>query len=259
MSCPCNQPALPTIDDDCALAAPLAVAVPCCADPEALSSVVSEGSIVPSWATDAYCARTDVTLLGRIGNRLARLVGTGFIKITDGKASVVTMIPLILADLWHNWWKPTATSTPILGEPLPFSYQVIGDSRGNLHGIKGLVDEDSVALWDHTAKQFAMTPVAELDKCVKGLIPFSNAIELVGYEPISAEGTQETLRCLKALSGSGLIVVTQVATIDEVTCPQEVTYASVASFLAFPTDVDKTYNLTYTVAGGPTWTEVVVA
>jgi len=257
MSCQCNQTVLPTIDDDCALAAPLAVTTPCCTDPETLSSVISEGAVLPSWATDAVCASVDVTLLGRIGTRLARLAGTGFIKITSGKASVVSAIPLKLIDLWHNWWKLTSTSTPILGEPLAFPYQVVADSQGNLHGIKGKVDEDSVALWNHTAKQFEMTPVSELDNCVKGLIPFSAAIELVGYEPIAEGGAQDALRCLKALSGSGIIVVNQVATIDAITCPQEVTYASVTSFLPFPTDVTKEYHLTYTVADGPTWTEIV--
>lgn len=165
MSCNCTSTipyapdgsALPSIDELSALnAAP--VNCGCCDDPSCLDSDPTGGGPVPTNLMDTVCATSEVTLLGRVGSIMARLAGDGFLKITNGKASVVSSIPIKVRSLWHRWWKPTALQRPILGEPLPFPYLVVADAQGNLHGIKGVADaEAGVIYWDSTAGVYRQT------------------------------------------------------------------------------------------------------
>lgn len=242
MSCNCNTqtPELPTIADDCALAAPLASSTPCCRDTQVLSSSTSEGAELPTYLTDAACATEDVTLLGRVGTRLARLVGTGFVAITNGKASVVSTVPLKVRDLWHKWWKPTSSSTPIIGEPMAADYLVVADQSGNIHGIKGLGEEASVPLWDPATKKHEMKPLSAIPQKVTGLVPRETEIELVGYVPIADDGELTEIRPLSALLGTGIIYLTEKDTAEaECDCvgvePVSPNKVSVAKHLAFPT------------------------
>lgn len=161
MACNCTQSvsvspsgsALPLVSEVIGLAAP--AAVPCgCADTECAASCDSEGSVLPSSWLDSTCSPEGITLLGRLGDRLARLAGNGFIQIISGKAFVVSAVPLAIIDLWHNWWKPTTLSRPILGEPLDAPYQVVADSAGKIHGIKGKSEEDSITYWNSTEQKF---------------------------------------------------------------------------------------------------------
>ncbi len=242
MSCNCNTqtPELPTVADDCALAAPLASSTPCCVDTQALSSSTSEGAELPLYLTDAACATEDITILGRVGTRLARFVGTGFIAITNGKAAVVSTVPLKIRDLWHNWWKPTATSTPIIGEPLVTDYLVVADQSGNIHGIKGLTAEDSIPVWNATTKKHEMKSLSAVPQKVTGLLPRATEIELVGYVPIDDSGEITEVRPISALLGTGIIYLTEQDTVEAVCdCagvePVTPNKASVAKHLAFPT------------------------
>jgi len=242
MSCNCTTqtPELPTVADDCALAAPLASTTPCCRDTQALSSSTSEGAELPLYLTDAACATEDITILGRVGTRLARFVGTGFISITNGRAAVVSAVPLKIRDLWHNWWKPTATSTPIIGEPLPADYLVVAGQDGNIHGIKGLGTEDSIPVWNATTKKHEMKPLSAVPQKVTGLLPRETEIELVGYVPIANDGEITEVRPISALLGTGIIYLTEQDTVEAVcdcvgVTPTSPNKASVAKHLAFPT------------------------
>jgi hypothetical protein len=192
-----------------------------------------------------------------VGSNLARFTGTGFISLVNGVASVVTTIPLRVSTLWHRRWKATPTATPVLGEPLAFPYQVIGDADGNLHAIKGPEDEKAVSVWNHSTGEFTQTPVSELPLERKGVITTGSGIELVGFTPIADGGSATAVRPIKALSGAGLVVLTEQATIDDsCECAPGSGTASVATTLALPEPVaDETYTLKYSTALGLYWSE----
>jgi hypothetical protein len=194
-----------------------------------------------------------VILQGRVGNRRVRFTKSGFIKLVNGAASVVSSIPLALNTLWHDYVKLTPTRRPIIGDPKAFNYLGIGDENGNLHGIKGISDEDCSPVWDASAGHYTMRSESENPKCQKGLLPRLAELELVGYAPIVAGGDANAVRCLSSLQGSGIIVVESVATVDsECNCPgcePSPAFASVASFLPNP-ESNGTYTLKVVVSSG---------
>jgi hypothetical protein len=195
-------------------------------------------------------------ILARKGDKLARFAGSGFIKLVAGLASVVTSIPLKVTTLYHNYWKQTPSSTPIPGAPLPFKFQVVADCDGNIHAIQGTQDKDSLTLWDASEKKFIQTPVEEIPKCAKGLLPRRTTVELVGYKPISAGGDPDEIRCLSTLAGEGIIVVNQVDTVVDPDDPCDTSKASVASFLANPEpEGSETYSLKFSTALGIHWSQ----
>lgn len=265
MSCNCTSitpvspdgDCLPTIADDCALAKTVTVCKSCPSDDECLRSDQSDGTTLTSSWTDAGCYSEGVTILGRVGSKLARFAGTGFIALESGVAKVVSSVPIKLATIWHRWWKPTATSAPILGEPLAYPYLAIADTEGNLHAIKGPADEDAVPHWDSTTKEFTQKPVSEIELDRKGAILRANNLELVGYAPIAEGGEVDAVRPMRALNGKGLVVLTEAATVDGTCeCAPGAGTASKASTLALPVpDGAEVYTLKYSTALGLHWSE----
>lgn len=267
MSCTCQSvtplspdgDCLPTIADECALAKSDTLCKQCPSDDEALRSDASDGTTLASSWTDAGCYSEGVTILGRVGSKLARFAGSGFIAIESGIAKIVSIVPLRLGTLWHRWWKPTHASSPILGEPLAYPYMAVADTAGNLHGIKGPVDEDASPVWDATTKEFTQKPLSENPLERKGVIPRADNLELVGYAPIAVGGDPDTVRPMRALNGTGLVVLTEADTVDDTCdCAPGSGTASKASTLVFPTPVaDETYILKYSTALGLHWSEDV--
>jgi hypothetical protein len=267
MSCNCQTitpvspdgDCLPLIADECALAKGTSICKQCPSDDECLRSDQSDGTTLASSWTDAGCYSEGVTLLGRVGSKLARFAGSGFIKLDSGIASVVTSVPIKLATIWHRWWKPTAASTPILGEPLAYPYLTIADTEGNLHAVKGPVSEDAIPYWDAGTAEFTQKPVSEIELDRKGVIPTAADIELVGYTPITEGGDVETVRRMKALSGSGLVILTEAVTPDPTcVCAPGAGTASKASTLALPVPAAaEVYTLKYSTALGLHWSEDV--
>lgn len=265
MSCNCQSitpvspegDCLPSIADECALAKNDTLCKQCPSDDEALRSDASDGTTLASSWTDAGCYAEGVTILGRVGNKLARFAGTGFIALEAGIAKVVSSVPIKLATIWHRWWKPTHASSPILGEPLAYPYMAIADSSGNLHAIKGPSDENAVPYWDAATKEFAQKPVSEVALDRKGPLLRANDIELVGYAPIPEAGDPNMVRPLRGLNGKGLVVLTEAATVDPACdCAPGVGVTSKASTLALPVPAgDEVYTLKYSTALGLHWSE----
>lgn len=255
MSCNCTSTnALPKVADDLALHQTVESCATCPQDDSCLNSCQSEGTELPSSWLDAGCRNQDLTILARYGSKLSRFSGSGFIKLVNGVASVVTSVPLKAATLWHRWWKPTAASTPIVGEPLAYPYQVIADPTGELHAIKGHAEEDSVSFWDASDKEFTQKPESELPKAQKGLLPRETEVELIGYVPIADDGDADTVRPLSSLEGSGLVYLEQQATVASPSNPCGAALASVAKSLTLPTPAaDETYTLKYSTALGLHW------
>jgi hypothetical protein len=267
MSCNCTTitplspdgECLPTVEADCAITKNVTVCKSCPSDNECLKSDQSDGTTLASSWTDAGCYAEGVTILGRVGSKLARFAGSGFIALENGIASVVQSVPLRVSTIWHRWWKPTPASVPVLGDPLAYPYGVVADSNGDLHAIKGPADEDATPVWDSTAKEFTQKPLSEVALDRKGVLLRANNIELVGYAPIVEAGDPKTVRPMRALNGAGLVVLTEAVTVDPTCeCAPGAGTASKASTLSLPVPVaDEVYILKYSTASGLHWAEEV--
>jgi hypothetical protein len=282
MSCNCNQttvtvPASPTLvsitdlnaacadtptcSEACTVPESSVVGSPVCADPNALRSSGSAGTTLENKWTDAVPDHSNqgVTLLARIGQKLASLKGSGFLQLKDGKVRVVSAVTIAVKKLWHAWTQGSGINSRVaLGAPLPYPYQVITDAEGTPHIIQGHAADDSVNVWNAALQQWEVRPVSEFPIQQKGLIDGADAIELTGFEPVPLGGDLTLGRSLKKLSGSGVIVVNEVTTAqpdcDCEVCVSQVATASVATFLPFPTG-DATHTLKWSEALGPHWSE----
>ncbi len=228
-----------------------------CEDSNAIRSSASCGTTLPnSWA-DAIGSDDKLTLLARVGRKLARFTGSGFIQIVKGEARLVNSIRLKLSTLWHQWWKPPGINqSPVLGEPLDFDFLATADSQGDLHGIAGRTDEKSIPVYDPETKKWRNTGVSNVPTCKRGHLPAAPAIELTGYAPIAMSDDADIVRCLSRLAGSGLIVVTEVPApaegCDCEGCEPLPGKAYVASFLANPSG-EGPFTLKFSAADGHYW------
>lgn len=264
MSCNCQTPApvsltgecLPTVADDCAIAKPTTLCKPCPDDPACLVADGSDGTTLASSWLDACCYNENVTLLARVGDKLARFSGSGFLSFLNGKASLVQNMPLKLVSIWHRWWKPTQASPPILGEPLDFTYLAVGNESGDLLAQKGISDEDSEVVWKSAEKVFRPTAQSEVKRPLKGLLPRLAELELVGYAPIPSNGAITDIRQLSSLAGAGILYAEQEATVADPDAPCDSSLATMVKFLAMPVPAAaETFTLKFSTALGLHWSE----
>lgn len=222
------------------------------------TSCPSEGSVVPTNLMDTCCGNEGVTLLARIGNKLTRFTKDGYIQLRKGKAYVVDSFNTKVSELYHKRFRSFGQALPVLGVPLDSHYDVIADETGKTFGQKGLDGEDSLRMWNQELDRFQTTAVSELPKTHKGLLPYEEELELVGFEPIPANGSNTDVRNLSVLSGEGIIVFKKQTTIasecDCDGCQPVEAKASVASFLANPTGTG-IYTLKFSVDDGHYWDE----
>lgn len=206
-----------------------------------------------------------MVLLGRVGRYLSRLIGEGVLWLgCNGMVKAVKDVPLRVSHLWHQWFKPTPTAAPIIGQPMPFPYQVITDLDGNPYVIQGLAGEDSITIWDHVAQQFFQKPVTDFPVCVREKLGFSPTLELVGFDPLSPFGSPSDLRCLKRLEGDGMIWFRKIPTAPSPVCDcgtcdptgQSQGFTTIAEFIPNPpvgcSPPDCPPILAFT-ASGPRW------
>jgi hypothetical protein len=205
---------------------------------------------------DSCCGNDNVTLLGRIGNKLTRFTKSGFIELRKGKAYVVDAVPMRLRELYHRRFTTAGKALPVLGLPLDSHYDVIADETGKTYAQKGIDGEDSLRMWNQELERFQTTPVSELPKTHKGLLPYEEELELVGFVPIPSNGSETDVRSLSVLSGEGIIYFEKQATIASSCecegCEPVEAEASVAKFLANPTG-GGTYTHKFSVALGHHW------
>jgi hypothetical protein len=197
-----------------------------------------------------------MTLLGRIGRRLARFGGTGFVRVEKGIAVLTETIPVKISGLWHRWASSTEFQPPSPQEALPAPYGVVADTSGKLYLIRGALAEKSVQVWNPATNAQEPVPVSEIDLCRKGNLARSEELVLVGFEQIQPEDSPSSVKCLKALEGSGLIVVEERDTVlTECLCdgctpaPAKV---SVAKFLPNP-EGEGVFALKFSQENGHFW------
>lgn len=224
-------------------------------DPSADVSQGSCGTTLDLSFTDATCddQNKGITILGRIGRTLARFKGDGFIQILNGRAFVVKNIPFKVSTLWHERILPGAYAIrSVLGKPMPFKRLGIFDDQGNPHMIEG-PEVNAIPHWNAEAGIFEIKPVSEIQKCVKGQIEGSDAVELVGFEAIPVSGESDAVRCMKKLSGAGILIAKQVATTPSECvcegCEPVAAVATIFQFLPNPT-TGTNYKLRYSAVTG---------
>lgn len=226
---------------------------PVCIDTSNVVSSLSPAKTLDSSWLQADCEDQDVTLFARKGLRLSRFTGSGFIQLIRGKAFLVQNVKIQILSLWHQWWKPG--NVPILGKPMDYPYAVIADGKGNIHGIQGVADKDSVSYWNDAKKRWEIRPVSEFPTQATGLPPQLQSLELVGFRAIAANGPSDEVRDLSRLGGEGLLYSRNEATVPSGCecdgCQPISAGASVARFLPFPIDVGD-YALGY-IDGVLTW------
>lgn len=233
-----------------------------CLNTKALGGTDPEGYDLGLCWVDAIKVEC-ITLLGRVGKKLAALKGEGALWLKpDGTVCAMDTLPLKVSYLWHKWFKPTPSSSPVIGQPMPFPYQVVADLDGNAHVIQGLAEEDSITVWDFEDQLFYQKPVTDFPVCVRERLEYSPRLELVGFEPLGVGDDPDMLRCLKRIEGEGILVFKQVETSPTPVCDcdecgsmgQVKTTTTVAEFLPNPEpcDVDCPQILAY-VNGEPQW------
>lgn len=279
MSCNCSKPipapapsveSLPTISTcdaphcDKSCESPITGAhlqgspISTCPDPSSIRSSASCGFTLPQQWTDSVVADEDVVLLGRWGRKLSRFTGSGFLQLVKGKAKLVQSVRLKISTLWHEWWKPPGINkNPVLGNPIPVSHLVVSED-GEPHLWAGRTDEDSLPIFNKETNKWEVRPASEVPHCAKGHLPGENAVELVGFKPIPANGSIEDVRCLSRLSGSGIIVVNQAPSVASGCacggCQAAPGVSSIATFLPNP-DGPGTFTLKYSADSGHYWEE----
>ena len=207
---------------------------------------------------------SEMTLLGRVGNKLAKLVGSGFLVIEDGVAKLRSYIPLKITELFHKYVIPAPGGAAVVGEAKPHPYIIIADSSGKSYGVKGLVGEDCIELWDYETQMWTVKPVTDFPVTMKGFIPKVDEIELIGFQPPS-EACYQKAREAMALKGEGIVFLTEKEQTypDGVCCDDNdccecdsAKVASVASVVPYPDDADNQYILTWQFGVGPAFIQM---
>jgi len=220
-------------------------------------STTTDGSSQP-WMTDAR-ETTRLTLLGRVGKRLHKFVGSGFLQVEDGEAKLVSFIPLKIKELYHRYVIPSPGSVAVIGAAKPVDYLVVADNTGKTYGIKGLSGEDCFILWDYVTKKFLTRPITDFPIATKGALLKCSGIELVGFLPPSPTDASESRR-VKALKGEGVVFMTNVpqsyppCLSEDERCAYET--SAVARVVPYPDDSSgKEYLLAWKFGVGPVYVE----
>lgn len=253
MPCPTN----PTPDD-----APATFGVlPC--DASVIAARAATGKQLGSEWANALPAEK-VVLLGRHGEKLAKLMGDGFLRLKDGQVWPVKRIAINTGELWTTFERPIH-AMPMVANPPPFSYSVAVDKDGQVYAMRGLSGINSIMLWNATTEMWEVRPAASFPIEVMGKLTAAPGIELIGFEPLNP-GNQyyaTTIRPIRQLCGSGLVVLEEEMAPGECfQCEEPVQCAtSVARVISFPDyeDVsvpDKVYGMVFSAVTGVGFREI---
>lgn len=187
-----------------------------------------------------------MTILGRTGSVLSKFTGSGFLKVNKGVAHLVGSLPMKVDTLYHFMSKYVNSARASVGDPRPYPFKVIADKLGTTHLVSGLVNNNSVEVWDSGKKTYNQIPVASFPVEVIGGLPKLDSLELTGFgNPSNEQLCAGTGRPLHALKGNGLLSLIHETT-EEGGCSGEKSLAHIATF---PAD-DREYYIRFSKAGG---------
>jgi|TARA_R110002167_G_scaffold102250_1_gene265417 hypothetical protein len=219
-----------------------------------LQSLTKGKNLDTSWL-DAQCIdesadpQEEAVVLIRVGDRLKKFCGTGFIEIHNGVARLAKNVALKVVDLYHELDSECPDGSELLA-PRDAKYEVIADECGVIHAIQGLNGEDSVRVWNSAKKVFQTVPLSELSRHITGQLPASNTLEIIGYPHIIEGGSLTTERDLHRLCGDGVVVIEpKLTAVDPDACPGN-EEACVARVVSFPEEAGD-YILAWNNSDGP--------
>lgn len=186
--------------DDPTSASPVS---PC--DPSAVAAKVTAGKLLGNEWADTLAA-DKVVLLARYGDRLARLLGDGYLLSESGVVRAVSKVALKVDELWVTFERTTPRAA-VVGNPPPFNYMVAVDENGVCYGMPGLATSDSIVVWNFTTRMWEPRSTGSFPICVVGKLDGSSGIELIGFDPLdhNDEDFETTQRCVKGLCGTGVL------------------------------------------------------
>jgi hypothetical protein len=184
----------------------------------------------------------NAVLLVRVGDRLKKFCGNGWLRVTNGIAYLSEAIGIKVTDMWH---------AEVKGQQVPADvrYEVVADDCGIIHGIQGLPGIDSIRVWDAKQCMFKTVPTAELNKVMVGQLPQASSLELVGFPHVPENGSLTEMRGMNRLCGDGVVVTEPKPTAHSGVCPGE-EHACVARVIPFPADADEQYLMAWNATTG---------
>ena len=195
----------------------------------------SPGLKLPNGYDDARLQDEGLTLLAKLGCRLAAFKGTGVVYVEKGKARLQSFVPLKVHQLWHRFVDYHGTAVP--AEPKAAPFLAIADECGNIHAMGGLTEGFSALLHDKATGGWLPVDTGFFPKDHIGALGESPCIQLTGYRPLDALGTEEVRRDLEVLGGVGLILMSKMqAPVSEVGSCCEQGTQSVAKVLPYPSE-----------------------
>lgn len=261
MPCPTCGPYPPSPDDPI----PVTPLAPC--NPDAIAAKTTVGKLLgKDWADTLPTDK--IVLLGRYGDRLARLLGNGYLITEDGVTRVVDKVALRVDEQWVKFERTTPRAA-VAGNPPEFSFMVAVDETGKCYALPGRHGERSIIVWTpdetHPSKgMWNVEPAGNFPICMKGQLTGAGGLELIGFEPLDPndESYATRQRCVKGLCGApGLLIATSEEApgvchacedeSDEVPCGA--TVISVLPTVALTEDTEnpqKIYGLTFSEPKG---------
>lgn len=191
----------------------------------------TQGATLDQAFLDAGCIdesanpKEEAIVLVRVGDKLKKFCGTGYIRIEHGLAYLTDQVGVTLTDLYHE---PQ-------GDPMCFAYLPVADNCGGVHGTQGMKDFNSAIIWDKLLQKFCHVPTSELGKSAVGQIPSTTALELTGFPPVPLGGSLTAERQMKKLCGHGIVFIYPSASEPEPgDCDDAV--SCISTVVSFPTE-----------------------
>lgn len=202
----------------------------------------SPGHTLPEEYEDSVLCDENVTLLGRIGRKLAAFKGTGYVQVENGKAKLVDSFPVKVRQLWH-FFNRVAGRT-VLGDPKPSPFIAVVNEAREVSAMAGLESGVSQLVHDPEKGGWGVQSSAKVPKQHFGKLEEAASIQLTGYVPQNPLVSDQTIRELKVLGGQGIPILKQIpappTTVPE-GCPSsscETNLQTVVELIPFPDPLD---------------------
>lgn len=180
---------------------------------------------LPNWVIGASCAM-EIKLSGLDAEgSSATLCGSGYPVVKDGWVTLEEN-PSVSADCLHH-----AETNGMVGEPLAFEHIAITDPNGKVKSQKPKAGKMNILLGDGVTMQWRQVCVEDIPICHKGGLDKTASGELMVlaspstpmYDPNGDPVCtgEDTVRCVKGLSGEGIPFTEKILDPACVTCDND--------------------------------------
>lgn len=151
----------------------------------------------------------ELVLMGRCGDRYVEFAGDGVPVVENGRAKLSKYVPSVVKGLWHRFVAMGAKT--VAAEPLPAPFLAVVNDHGESFALGGPLQGTATLLFQPSTKTWEVTAPHDVPKDIKQRLPETDCIQLTGHEPVpEAFLSEDTVRELKALRGTGLVFLEQI-------------------------------------------------